>query len=258
MIDLLLLNACLIAGLMLVVWLISLPLKDVSIIDIVWGFGFVLVAWATYFTGPETGQSLLIPLLVTAWGLRLSAYLAWRKIGEPEDFRYREMRDGNPNSFPIRSLLTIFALQGLLMWIIALPLQTVHPTGTAPLLLTLCGALIWVAGFVFESLGDWQLARFKADPANAGRVMDRGLWYYTRHPNYFGDFLIWWGFYVLALAQGSPWWTIVGPIVMSILLMRVSGVTLLERSLKIRKEGYAGYVARTSAFFPWWPRNASR
>jgi steroid 5-alpha reductase family enzyme len=256
--EVFLLNACVIAGLMLTVWLISLPLRDVSIVDIAWGLGFVLVAWATFFAGAPSESNLILPVLTTVWGLRLSGYLAWRNIGKPEDYRYREMRDHRPRSFPIRSLLTIFALQGVLMWIIALPLQTVHPSGTPSVVLTLIGVLLWVTGFVFESVGDWQLARFKSDPTNSGRVMDRGLWRYTRHPNYFGDFLVWWGFYFLALAAGSPWWSVVGPFVMSVLLMRVSGVTLLEKSLKDRKQGYAEYVARTNAFFPWWPGQAPK
>jgi steroid 5-alpha reductase family enzyme len=255
--EVLLLNACAVAGLMLTVWLISLPLKDVSIVDIAWGLGFVLITWTTFLAGTPSESDLLLPLLATVWGLRLSGYLVWRNIGKPEDYRYREMRNHRPRSFPMRSLLTIFALQGVLMWIIALPLQTVHSSGNASFVLTLIGVLLWVTGFVFESVGDWQLARFKADPGNSGRVMDRGLWRYTRHPNYFGDFLVWWGFYSLALASGAAWWSIVGPIIMSVLLIRVSGVTLLEKSLKRRKRGYTDYVSRTNAFFPWWPRQAA-
>lgn len=249
-------NAAVIAGLMLSVWLISLPLRDVSIVDIAWGFGFVLVAWTSYFAGRETKSNLLLPILATVWGLRLSGYLAWRKFGKPEDYRYRDMRDRHPRSFPIRSLLTIFGLQGALMWVIALPLQLASPASPSSVTLTVMGVLLWLTGFLFESIGDSQLARFKSDPTNDGRVMDRGLWRYTRHPNYFGDFLIWWGFYILALASGAPWWSVIGPIMMSVLLMRVSGVTLLEKSLKSRKEGYEQYVSRTNAFFPWWPRSA--
>jgi steroid 5-alpha reductase family enzyme len=251
--EVLLLNACVIAGLMLTVWLISLPLRDVSIVDISWGLGFVLVAWTSFLAGNSLESHLLLPVLTTVWGLRLSGYLAWRNIGKPEDYRYREMRNYRPRSFPVRSLLTVFALQGVLMWIIALPLQTVRPSAAPSVIFTVAGILLWGTGFLFESVGDWQLARFKADPTNSGRVMDRGLWRYTRHPNYFGDFLVWWGLYSLALASGAPWWSIIGPIIMSVLLMRVSGVTLLEKSLKDRKQGYADYVARTNAFFPWRP-----
>jgi steroid 5-alpha reductase family enzyme len=251
--EVLLLNACVIAGLMLTVWLISLPLRSVSIVDIAWGLGFVLVAWTSFLAGPLSESNLLLPLLTTVWGLRLSGYLAWRNIGKPEDYRYREMRNHRPRSFPIRSLLTVFALQGVLMWIIALPLQTVHLSGTSSVVLMVIGVLLWVTGFVFESVGDWQLARFKSDPTNSSRVMDRGLWRYTRHPNYFGDFLVWWGLYLIA-AAGGAWWTVLSPILVSFLLIRVSGVVLLERSLKTNRPGYEDYVARTSSFFPWPPR----
>jgi steroid 5-alpha reductase family enzyme len=158
--------------------------------------------------------------------------------------------------FPIVSLFTVFALQGVLMWIVSLPLQVAQaapaPARLGPL--DAFGAALWLVGMVFESVGDWQLARFKADPANAGRVMDRGLWRYTRHPNYFGDCLVWWGFFVLASGVPGGAYTLVSPIVMTILLRRVSGVTLLERSLLKRREGYADYVARTNAFVPGPPR----
>mgnify|MGYP001821060356 CR=1 FL=1 len=252
--DILLLNACVIAGLMLTVWLISLPLSDVSIVDIAWGLGFVLVAWTSFLAGTSSESNLLLPVLTTAWGLRLSGYLAWRNIGKPEDYRYREMRNYRPRSFPIRSLLTIFALQGVLMWIIALPLQTVQSADSPSVVLMLIGVLLWLTGFVFESVGDWQLARFKSDPTNSGRVMDRGLWRYTRHPNYFGDFLVWWGLYLVALEGHGTWWTIVGPLVMSFLLIRVSGVAMLEKTITSRRPGYPEYIRRTGAFFPRPPR----
>lgn len=258
MADTLLLNASLIAFLMLVVWLIGLLVKDVSVVDIAWGLGFVLVAWATCFSQGIPGFVPLLPVLTTLWGLRLSGYLAWRKAGSPEDFRYRAMRERHPRSFPLLSLLTVFALQGLIMWMVALPLQTVGSAGTPSVVLTIIGVLLWGIGFLFESIGDWQLVSFKSDPINDGRLMDRGLWRYTRHPNYFGDFLVWWGLYVLALASGGQWWSVVGPIVMSLLLLRVSGVTLLEKTLKSSKEGYAEYVERTNAFFPWWPKQAQQ
>ena len=254
MADVLLFNASVIAGLMLAVWLISLPLKDVSVIDIAWGPGFVLVAWGSCFAADTSVEDLLLPLLTTIWGLRLGGHLAWRKIGSGEDFRYCDMRERHPQTFPVLSLLTVFALQGIIMWIVALPLQTVNPDKAPSVVLTIIGVLLWIAGFLFESIGDRQLSRFKSDPTNEGRVMDGGLWRYTRHPNYFGDFLVWWGLYVLSLTAGGHWWSVVGPLVMSALLLKVSGVTLLEKSLKVRKEGYVEYVARTNAFFPWWPR----
>ena len=199
----------------------------------------------------------MIPVLTTVWGLRLSGYLLLRRIGAPEDFRYRNMRSAHPFSFPVRSLLTIFSLQGVLMWIVAMPLQTVSRPLIPPYVVALIGLLLWVTGFVFESVGDWQLARFRSDPSNDGRLMNHGLWRYTRHPNYFGDFLVWWGLFFLALSAGAPWWSVVGPVLLSVLLLRVSGVTLLEKSLRNRKEGYADYVARTNAFFLGGPGRRS-
>ena len=255
MYHILTLNAAVIAGLMFAVWLVSIPMRDVSIVDIAWGLGFVSVAWVSYAAGGSTGD-LLLASLTTIWGVRLSGYLAWRKAGSPEDFRYREMRDRHPQSFPIRSLLSVFVLQGMLMWVIALPIQLTNFSSLPSVSLTVVGVLFWTVGFLFEAVGDSQLARFKSGPASDGKVMDRGLWRYTRHPNYFGDFLVWWGLFLLALASDAPWWTVVGPIVMSVLLMRVSGVTLLEKSLKGRKMGYEDYAARTNAFFPWRPKPA--
>ena len=242
-------------ALMLVVWLVSLTLKDVSIVDIAWGLGFVFVACATHFSSPTPRNDMLLPLLTSIWGIRLSTYLAWRKIGTQEDHRYRAMRDRHPRSFPYRSLLTVFALQGGLIWLVSLPLQTVGEAAGLSLPLSVFGLSLWIVGFLFESIGDWQLADFRSDRSNEGKVMNRGLWRLTRHPNYFGDFLVWWGLWVLSFASGGPWWSAVGPVVMSVLLLRVSGVTLLETSLKGRKEGYDEYVAQTNAFFPWWPKS---
>jgi steroid 5-alpha reductase family enzyme len=150
----------------------------------------------------------------------------------------------------------VFGLQAALSWVVSLPVQggqvPADPDGLV--LLDYVGIVVWATGLAFESIGDWQLARFKADPANLGEVMDRGLWRYTRHPNYFGDFLVWWGLYLVALATVDAWWTVVGPLVMSVLLIRVSGAALLERSLRKRRPGYEDYVRRTSAFFPRRPR----
>jgi len=246
------------AGLMLAAWLLSLRLHDVSIVDPVWGLGFVLVAWiATALGGGDEGRRLVLALLTSAWGLRLAIHLAVRKLREPgEDFRYAQMRERHGSGFALRSLVTIFALQGVMLWTVSLPLQG-GAGGESPLgALDAIGAGVWALGLAFEALGDWQLARFRADPANAGAVMDAGLWRYSRHPNYFGDFTVWWGLYLIALAAGA-WWSIAGPLVMSLLLIRVSGKKLLERSLRRRRPGYEAYVARTSGFFPLPPRRGT-
>ena len=254
MTDVLLLNAGTIVGLMLIVWLISLPLHDVSIIDLVWGAGFVVVVWMTFFARPAESRSLLLPVLTTIWGVRLSAYLAWRNHGKPEDYRYRSMRERNGSRFPFVSLLTVFALQGAIMWLVSLPLQTAGTPVPERAWFRWTGVAVWATGAFFESVGDWQLACFKSDRSNQGHVMDRGLWRYTRHPNYFGDFCVWWGLYFVALGCGAPWWCVIGPTVMSVFLTKVSGVTLLEKTLIETRPEYADYVRRTNAFFPGQPK----
>ncbi len=251
-------NLALVAACVFGLWLVSLAVGDASIVDVFWGVGFVIVAWMTFATADgNLARKWLVALLVTLWGVRLAGYLAWRNLGKGEDYRYRAMREKRGKSFAWQSLFLVFGLQGALMWIISLPIQTAQ-LGSAPLgVLDVLGAVVWSVGWLCESVGDWQLARFKANPENQGRVLDRGLWRYTRHPNYFGDFLVWWGFYLLAAATGS-YWTIISPLFMSVLLRRVSGVTLLEASLAKSKAGYAEYVARTNAFFPWPPRSSRR
>jgi steroid 5-alpha reductase family enzyme len=237
-------------------WGLSLVLHDVSIVDSLWSL-FFLAAAALYFTASAEGdaRAVVTLVLVAVWALRLSAYLTWRNWGEPEDRRYAAMREKHGASFPLKSLPLIFVLQAVLAWVIAMPLYAAM-TGPWPIgPLDLMGIALVVVGIGFESIGDWQLARFKAQPENAGRVLDSGLWRYTRHPNYFGDFCVWWGFYLLAMSAGG-WWTIFSPILMSVLLLKVSGVTLLEKDIGERRPRYADYVARTSAFFPRPPRDS--
>jgi steroid 5-alpha reductase family enzyme len=253
-----------IATLMITTWLLSLLLRNASIVDIAWGLGFVVVAWSVRLRGDsnESRQWLLVAM-ATIWGLRLAGYLFRRNHGKPEDFRYRAMRRAWGLRFPIVSLGTVFTLQGVLMWIVSLPLQLgqVGETGSggsggAVGPVAVFGVVLWVVGLCFEVVGDAQLARFKADPANDGRVMDRGLWRYTRHPNYFGDACVWWGIGLVAAESGTGVWGLIGPVVMTVLLLKVSGVALLERSLSKRKPEYAAYVARTSVFVPRPPKRA--
>jgi steroid 5-alpha reductase family enzyme len=251
--EILLLDAAVIAGLMIALWLVSLRLRDASIVDPFWGLGFVIVGWTAALAGELSGWGLVLALLTSAWGLRLSFHLARRNLGHGEDFRYQSMRKRYPR-FELTSLVIVFGLQGLLLWIVALPLQLAPAFEGSRDLLGVLGAAVWAVGLAFEVVGDAQLARFRADPANKGRVLDTGLWRYTRHPNYFGDACVWWGLWLVALAAGAPWWTVVGPIVMTVLLRRVSGVTLLERSLVQRRPGYEEYVRRTSPFVPRPPR----
>ncbi len=247
------LSALAIGGALSLLWAVSLPIKDSSIVDIFWGIGFVIIAWVTLAAGPPaTARALLVAALTTLWGLRLAGYLAWRNLGKGEDPRYAAMRRKHGDRWPLRSLFIVFWLQGVLMWIVSLPVQAAVRAGGGIGPADLAASGLVLAGVLFEGVGDAQLAFFKKDPANRGQVMDRGLWRYTRHPNYFGDFLVWWGLFAFA-AAGGAWWTVVGPLLMSFLLMRVSGVPMLERSMRARP-GYEAYVKRTSSFFPRPPK----
>ena len=249
--------ALIILGLMTLLWLVSLALKNSSIVDIFWGSGFVIVAWAAFVLTPGgfEPRKILLASLVTIWGLRLSLYILWRNWGKAEDFRYQVWRKEAGAAWWWRSFFKVFFLQGVILWIVAAPLL-VAQISAQPGHLTWIDYLalpVWLVGFFFEAVGDWQLVRFKANPANKGKVLNTGVWRYTRHPNYFGDSAQWWAFYIIALAAGG-WWTIFSPIIMTTLLMRVSGVTLLEKTLKDEKPGYKEYVQTTSEFIPWFPR----
>jgi steroid 5-alpha reductase family enzyme len=247
-----------ILAMMLLLWLLSLKIKDASIVDIFWGTGFVVAAWLYFALTPEgfLARKLLLVILVSIWGLRLSLHIGRRNLGKGEDFRYRQWRQEHGSRWWYRSLFQVFLLQGALMWIISAPLLAAQffRGGERLTVWDGFGALAWLVGFLFEAGGDWQLARFKANPANRGKLLTSGLWRYTRHPNYFGDALQWWGFYLLALATGQGWWTIFSPVVMTFLLRFVSGVALLEKSMQSNWEGYSEYAARTNAFFPWFPK----
>lgn len=245
-------------ALVIVVWSVSLLRRDASIIDIFWGPGFVLMAGVYSVLGDGwPPRKLLVVSLVSLWGMRLGAHLFWRNRGKPEDYRYRRMRDRHGKGFAWVSLTHVFLLQGVLMWLISAPLlQAIHVSRPAGFTgFDLAAAALFAVGLTFESVGDWQLARFRADPANRGKVMRRGLWRYTRHPNYFGDAVVWWSFFVLALATPGASWTVFGPLLMTFLLLKVSGVALLEKDLA-RKPGYADYAASTSLFLPWPPRSS--
>ncbi len=247
-----------IAVLMVGTWLVSLPLRNASIVDIVWGAGFVLVGWVAYAMGDGTGsRRALLAVMVTLWGGRLAVYLFVRNHGKGEDPRYVAMRERRGPAFAVQSLWVVFGLQGVLMWIVSLPVQVGavpdQPTSLTPV--ELVGVVLWAVGLFFESVGDFQLARFKRDEANQGQVMDQGLWRYTRHPNYFGDFCVWWGIGIVASATGVGLYGLIGPVVMTFFLLRVSGVAMLERSIGKRRPGYDEYVRRTNAFFPAPPRH---
>tara|TARA_Y100000588_G_scaffold69232_2_gene70785 strand:- start:307 stop:1086 length:780 start_codon:yes stop_codon:yes gene_type:complete len=254
--DHLWINAATAIALMTGVWSISVLVRNASIIDIAWGPGFAIIAWISFGLDDPAGISCwLLPALATAWGLRLGVYLASRNLGKAEDFRYRAMRDHHGSAFAWKSWYRVFQLQAAIMWVVSLPLQMgVAHSARDWQAWHVIGIVVWAIGFLFESIGDFQLARFKRIPENDNRVMDRGLWRYTRHPNYFGDFLVWWGLWLVAAAEPAARWTIISPVIMSIFLLRISGVPMLESALRKTKDGYTDYVKRTRAFFPWRPR----
>lgn len=253
-------------ALMLVTWLVSGVVGNASIVDLVWGLGFVLVAWVVFLRhAPDAdpsgypsdrGRSLLPVILTSIWGLRLSAYLTWRNVGKGEDYRYQSMREKYGDKFFRVSLGTVFGLQGVLMWIVSLPIQAAVSRPAAADVFawfSILGVVLWGVGLFFETTGDIQLARFNTDPDNKGKVMNKGLWRYTRHPNYFGDFCVWWGLFLIAFEAGH-WWAVLGPVVMTALLMKYSGAGLLEKTITNRRPGYEEYTRRTNAFFPGPPR----
>jgi steroid 5-alpha reductase family enzyme len=248
-----------IGALMVLTWAASLVRRDASLVDRVWGLTFVIAAWTyAHFADPPTARTWLVLALVTVWGVRLSAYLTWRNWGDGEDKRYREMRRRNPDTFALRSLVTVFGLQAVLAWLISLPLLAAVLHGEPDRLtwIDAVAVVVWLVGFVFEAGGDWQLSRFLADPDNRGKVMDRGLWRYTRHPNYFGDTTVWWAYFLFALATGA-WWTAIGSALMTVFIVKVSGLALTERNMSkgdSKREGYDEYVERTNAFFPGPPK----
>lgn len=244
------------AAAMIALWLTSLALRDASIVDIYWGPGYVVIAAASYLLAGAGDRALLVLCLTALWGLRLGGYLLWRNAGHDEDPRYQAMRRHWGARFPWVSLVTVFALQGTLMWFVSLPVQVSIASEPTPLgIFDALGVMLFVVGFTFESVGDWQLARFKADPDSGGKVMDRGLWRYTRHPNYFGDAVVWWGLFTISLSTPAGLYTVLSPAAMTFFLLRISGVAMLERSIGKRRPGYEEYKQRTSAFVPMPPRS---
>lgn len=238
-------------------WVVSYVKGDVSIVDSVWSLLLSLAGVSYAVTLPQTGpRMLLIMTLLMAWAVRLAGYITWRNWGESEDRRYQAIRARNQPHFEWKSLYLVFVLQAVLAWIVSLPLLPALASSAALGVLDYAAAALVVFGLLFESAGDAQLAAFKARPENRGKVMASGLWRYTRHPNYFGEFCVWWGFFLFALAAGA-WWAVISPLLMSVLLLKVSGVTLLEQDIAERRPQYRDYVRRTNAFFPGPPKAES-
>ena len=250
-----------ILSLVVAIWAVSVRIVDASIIDIFWGFGFVVVAWAARFSagGPWSLRRTALFLAASLWGMRLTLHLAKRNVGKGEDYRYRAMRKKHGAKFGLISLRTVYLTQGAVMFVVSLPLQVGlmrhdDQIGYRPVVIV--GLAVWVVGLAFETVGDLQLNNFVKNPANTGKVLDTGLWAWTRHPNYFGDTCAWWGMWLIACAVRPGLFTVVSPVVMTYMLRKVSGVPMLEHSIAKRRPGYAEYIERTSSFFPKKPRRA--
>jgi steroid 5-alpha reductase family enzyme len=237
-----------------VTWLVSVAKRDASIVDTLWGLFFLLAALVyAWPLSDATPRGALVLAFVAVWALRLAVHITLRNAGAGEDYRYREIRRRNEPNFALKSLYLVFGLQALLAWLVSLPLLAAL-RGVAPLgALDALGLTLALAGLVLESVADRELVRFKREPNNRGRVLDRGLWRYSRHPNYFGECCVWWGLGCIGLAAGG-WWSLVSPLLMTWLLLRVSGVALLEQTIADRRPAYVDYVRRTSAFVPLPPR----
>lgn len=235
-------------------WLLSLRLRDVSIVDRVWGLAFVVLVWTYYVVSNASGLlPTLTAVLVTIWGVRLSVHIHIRNRGHAEDYRYARMREEHGRRFWWYSFFSVFLLQAVIAWIVAAPLLWImaRQEPTNGMLFVWLGAAVWLLGFVFEAVGDWQLARFKSDPSNKGKLLTDGLWSLTRHPNYFGDATLWWGYFVIALSVSSGWQSVFGPALMTLLIRYVSGVSMLEKDQVLKYPEYAEYIRRTPAMVPW-------
>jgi steroid 5-alpha reductase family enzyme len=253
----LLINFSAVIAMMMAGWFISLLYRNVTIVDSLWGLGFVIIAWITYFLSDGyVVRKTLIAVFVTLWGLRLCIYLSMRNWGKGEDPRYGVWRKESGERFWIVSLFKVFILQAVFMWFISLSPQFGQISATPNQLtwLDIMGASIWAIGFFFETIGDWQLAHFKTNPENKGKVMDKGLWAYSRHPNYFGECLVWWGLFLISFSSPGNWWTIISPIIVTIVLLKMTGIPLTEKTIGDKRPGYREYIARTNAFIPWFPK----
>jgi steroid 5-alpha reductase family enzyme len=253
-------NALLLVALFFVLWLITLQTRDVTPVDSVWALGMVVLGWSTYAqSGGDATRKLLMMTLCTVWGVRLGGYLLWRWRQHGADRRYQTMfakvKETKGWGFGRASMMLVYVVQAPLLFIVCLPVQLGQIDATPPLgPLGLAGAGIAIIGILFESIGDWQLVRFRRDPAHAGQVLTTGLWRYTRHPNYFGDACTWWGLYLIGAESVTGFWALPAPILLTWTLIKWSGVPTVEGRMKRKKPGYEDYVRRTSGFLPWFPK----
>jgi steroid 5-alpha reductase family enzyme len=247
--------AFLLWGYMSLWFVISLFKRRNDLADVAWGLGFVLLAWTSFFLPGATGtRGVLVGVLVSVWGLRLAWHIHARNRGKAEDYRYLAWRREWGRWFYPRSYAQVYLLQGALLFLISLPVLIINRNASGTFgLLDGIGACVWLFGFFFESVGDAELARFVKDPANKGKLLQSGLWRYTRHPNYFGEVAQWWGIWLVALGVRGGWFAIIGPLTITLLILKVSGIPMLEKKLA-ENPNFTEYSRRTSVFFPWFPK----
>ena len=255
MLTMLIIHALIVWIFMSIIFIIAMVRKDNSIVDVAWGLGFILIALVSFFWKRGfVGREMLVTGLILAWGLRLAAHIFLRNRSRDEDFRYAAWRKQWGKWFVPRSYLQVFMLQGFLMLGIAFPVILINHSRLSGLtVLDGLGFCVWLVGFFFEAVGDYQLQVFKRGPKNQGRIMTSGLWSLTRHPNYFGEVAMWWGIFLLAVSVPQGWAALISPVLITFLLLRVSGIPMLEKKYA-GNEAFAAYTARTRAFFPWFPR----
>ncbi len=235
---------------------IALAKKRNDVADVAWGPGFIVVAVISLIIAANfSHRALIVSSLVFIWGIRLSLHIGKRHIGKPEDSRYAKWRKEWGKAFLIRSFLQVFMLQGLLLFLVGAPIIVINTAPPSPIgILDILGICIWILGFTFETVSDWQLAQFLKIPSKKGEVMTTGLWRYSRHPNYFGEVTLWWGIYIIALSVPTGWLSIIGPLTISFLILKVSGIPMLEEGFR-DNPNFQQYKERTSAFFPLPPKS---
>jgi steroid 5-alpha reductase family enzyme len=236
-------------------WIASRIKNDVGIVDSFWSLMILAAGLCFLFFSDTTitDRDGVVLLLLSAWAIRLAFHITWRNWGQEEDNRYQTIRKNNQPNFEFKSLYIVFLLQAFLAVIVALPLMSIFSSNRDINILDYLALALWCTGMFFETVGDLQLARFKSSNNNQDKVLNSGLWRYSRHPNYFGEFCIWWAFFLFAVASGH-WWSIVSPLLMTILLLKVSGVSLLESTISERRPEYDCYCKTTNTFFPWFPK----
>ena len=246
-------SAIIIASYFIIWFILASILKNASVVDIGWGFGFVLVSWIIFFQS-VTVVTIMTTIFVSLWGLRLTYHVFKRNHGKPEDFRYAKFRKEWGKFYHVRSFFQLFMFQALIMFLVSVAFIYIYRSPSIEsILLIVIGAVIWAAGFLIEMIADLQLKNFTSSKDNKGKIINTGLWKYSRHPNYFGESVVWWGIFFIAIGVGAPWFSIISPLTITLIIRFVSGVPMLEKRIA-KKEGYSAYKDKTSIFIPWFKK----